>query len=449
MGPEFVIAILLCRGQDCDLVQVEPSVSYTSEQECNAAATANAATLSDMAERQGGGRTTQILCIRAMHTIAEVEEPHEVLDTAIAHAEPNATSSFVGIVERGAKVLVTGHVAGTQWDRVLLSDGKTGFVYSDRLRKLGSNKAAAAAPEPTPLKTTPASPPEAKIAAATPPPEQKVAAAREPSPPPPPPPKHEPQLAMLQEHPPVAASPPAPPPTRAGEFRDCEHCPVMLPVPAGAFAMGSNDDPTERPVHRVTVRAFALGKYELTAAEWDACASAGACSYHPPLPDRPSEQPASNLSWDDAAQYLQWLRKLTGKPYRFPSEAEWEYAARGGTVTRFAWGNQPGDGHANCTGCGGAQDPRHPAAVGAFPPNPWGFYAMEGGVAEWVEDCWRPHYQGAPNDGLPWHTTVCPQRVLRGGSWKNPVTDVTVSSRNFYDTDVRYPANGLRVALTP
>jgi formylglycine-generating enzyme required for sulfatase activity len=468
MGPEFVIAILLCHGQTCDLVQVEPEVSYATEQQCNAAATAKAATLSEMAERQATGRATQVLCVRAMHTIAEVEEPHEVLDTAIAHTEPNASSAFVGIVERGTRVLVTGHVAGTQWDRVLLADGQTGFVYADRLRKIGSNKTAAAQPAPStsaapappspppPATNAPAAPPTASAPPPVNPPLVKESAAapsvpktsQPPQTSPAPSPKHEPQLAMLQQHPPTAASPPSPTLTPAGEFHDCPNCPVMLPVPAGTFTMGSNDDPSERPVHRVTIHAFALGKYEVTAAEWDACASAGACAYHPPLTDHASEKPMTNLSWDDAAQYLQWLRKLTGKPYRFPTESEWEYAARAGSVSRFAWGAQPAEGHANCTGCGGVQDPHHPAPVGAFPPNPWGFYAMEGGVAEWVEDCWHPFYQGAPTDGSAWRATLCPQHVLRGGSWKNPPPDITVSSRNFYDADVRYPANGFRVALT-
>src|SRR5689334_3002322 len=161
MGLEFVIAILLCSGQDCDLLQVEPASSYANEQDCNAAATANAGALTDIAERQANGRTTQILCVRQLHTIAEVEEPHEVLDTAIVHADPNASSSFVGIVERGARVLVTGRVVGAQWNRVLLSDGKSGFVYMDRLRKIGGSKATAALP-PSPAPPPPAPPPVAQ-----------------------------------------------------------------------------------------------------------------------------------------------------------------------------------------------------------------------------------------------------------------------------------------------
>jgi formylglycine-generating enzyme required for sulfatase activity len=155
-----------------------------------------------------------------------------------------------------------------------------------------------------------------------------------------------------------------------------------------------------------------------------------------------------NASWNDAAQYIQWLRRVTGKPYRLPSEAEWEYAARAGTVTPYPWGREIGVAKANCNRCGGSYDPSLPAAVGSFPPNPWSLHDMLGGVAEWVGDCWHKNYDGAPVNGSAWQAPRCSQRVLRGGSWKNPPKDLTVSSRNFYDASVRYIANGLRVALS-
>jgi formylglycine-generating enzyme required for sulfatase activity len=154
-----------------------------------------------------------------------------------------------------------------------------------------------------------------------------------------------------------------------------------------------------------------------------------------------------NLSWDDAAQYTQWLRRQTGRPYRLPTEAEWEYAARSGTTSAYSWGEQVGVAKANCSGCGGSYDPQLPAPVGSFPANPWGLFDMEGGIAEWVEDCWHRNYDGAPANGTAWQAPHCASHVLRGGSWKNPPKDITVSTRNYYDTSVRYLANGARVAM--
>ena len=127
---------------------------------------------------------------------------------------------------------------------------------------------------------------------------------------------------------------------------------------------------------------FALGKYELTQREWKACVAAGACSDKPRVAAGDDRFPMMDLSWDDAALYVQWLRGVTGKPYRLPSEAEWEYAARAGATTPYPWGKEIGVARANCRGCGGNYDPKLPAAVGSFPPNPWGLHDMLGGVAQ-------------------------------------------------------------------
>jgi formylglycine-generating enzyme required for sulfatase activity len=222
----------------------------------------------------------------------------------------------------------------------------------------------------------------------------------------------------------------------------------MVAIAGGTLTMGSNDDPTEKPIHKVAIPAFALSRYELTVADWAACASAGGCSYKPPISDLdPARTPMTNLSFTDATEYVAWLRKQTGKPYRLPSEAEWEYAARAGSNTRYSWGDQVGSGRADCEGCGGAHDARQPQPVDTFVANPLGLFGMAGGVAEWVEDCRHVTYQGAPEDGSPWLMPNCMQHVLRGGSWKSGPRDVTVSSRNFYDASVRYLANGMRVAL--
>ena len=172
--------------------------------------------------------------------------------------------------------------------------------------------------------------------------------------------------------------------------------------------MGSGDDPTERPVHKVAIAVFRLATHELTLAEWTACAAAGGCSYKPPPVDTdPARTPMTNLSFTDATEYVAWLRKETGKVYRLPSEAEWEYAARAGMATRYPWGDQVGTGQADCDGCGGAHDRRRPEPVDDFPPNRFGLSGMAGGVAEWVEDCWHASYQGAPREGSPWRTPNC------------------------------------------
>ena len=163
----------------------------------------------------------------------------------------------------------------------------------------------------------------------------------------------------------------------------------------------------------------------------------------------PSDRtPVHNLSWEDANQYVAWLGRKTGRHYRLPSEAEWEYAARGGTQTTYWWGNETGVAHANCSDCGGTQDHLTPAPVDTFKPNPFGIYDINGGVAEWVADCWYPNYQGAPPDGGARERKNCQSRVLRGGSFRSDHTSITATSRNFYDASVRYLDHGFRIALS-
>ena len=113
-------------------------------------------------------------------------------------------------------------------------------------------------------------------------------------------------------------------------------------------------------------------------------------------------QPVINVTWDDAQRYVAWLSKMTGKPYRLLSEAEWEYAARAGTQTAYSWGDEIGKGNANCNGCGSQWDNKQTAPVGSFAPNAFGLYDMHGNVWEWVEDCFHDNYNGAPEDGSAW-----------------------------------------------
>jgi formylglycine-generating enzyme required for sulfatase activity len=154
----------------------------------------------------------------------------------------------------------------------------------------------------------------------------------------------------------------------------------------------------------------------------------------------------SNLSWTDARRYTEWLSASTGKEYRLPTEAEWEYAARAGAETPYWWGSRMVANMADCKGCGGPYNPQRPLDVGSLKANPFGLYDMAGGVAQWIEDCWHKDYHGAPQDGSAWRTQDCRENVLRGGSWRNDLTDVRASAREFYDTTVRYPGHGMRIA---
>ncbi|HXI99766.1 MAG TPA: formylglycine-generating enzyme family protein [Micropepsaceae bacterium] len=235
------------------------------------------------------------------------------------------------------------------------------------------------------------------------------------------------------------------------EFKECAECPVMVGIPAGEFLMGSPDNEagrfdTEGPLHRVSIKAFALGKYPVTSEEflrflkdtgyqplpcnriqnltWR---SPGRGLAYPPYSVEPPHWPAVCLDWNDAKAYVAWLNSkakaarpnLANASYRLPSEAEWEYAARAGTVTARWWGEAIGSGHANCNGCGSKFDYHVLADVDNFAPNPFGLYAMLGNAWQWTEDCWHESYAGAPTDGSAWRGQGCAKHVIRGGSWDN------------------------------
>jgi formylglycine-generating enzyme required for sulfatase activity/class 3 adenylate cyclase len=242
----------------------------------------------------------------------------------------------------------------------------------------------------------------------------------------------------------VASAPVSPgtPGAQASAVRE----PEMLPLRGGTFAMGSNDEASEKPVHQVTIKPFAISKYPITVREWNECAAAKACTFTATGKD---DAPITNVSWSDARQFVAWLAGATQKRYRLPSEAEWEYAARGGTQSKYWWGDQLQPGLANCKNCADAPGAEQPLKVGSFKPNPFGLYDMGGGVDQWVEDCWHKTYQGAPSDGSPWSAGDCSSHVIRSGSWKNDATYVRPANRDSYDTNVRYPTHGFRVALTP
>jgi formylglycine-generating enzyme required for sulfatase activity/class 3 adenylate cyclase len=221
--------------------------------------------------------------------------------------------------------------------------------------------------------------------------------------------------------------------------------PEMNALRGGSFIMGSNDEITEKPTRQVTVKPFSMSKYPITVREWNQCSDAKACALPAAGKD---DAPATNVSWSDAKQFVAWLAATTGKPYRLPSEAEWEYAARGGTQTNYWWGDQMQTGMANCNKCSEVAAAEQPVKVGSFKPNPFGLYDMGGEVDQWVEDCWHKNYQGARSDGSPWVEADCVAHVIRSGSWRNDARYVRPANRDSYDTNVRYPTHGLRVVLS-
>jgi len=204
------------------------------------------------------------------------------------------------------------------------------------------------------------------------------------------------------------------------EFKDCEACPRMKVVGPGSFVMGDdNGYKYEKPAHKVSIDyPFALGVYEITFDEWEACVQELACGK---VPDDhgwgKGRYPIINVTYKEIGDYLQWLSAKTGKIYRLPSESEWEYVARAGTTTGYWWGNKVGKNNANCRKCGSKWSGYGSAPVGSFDPNPWGFFDMHGNAWEWVADCWNPNHQGAPADGSARDDGNCKEPVTRSGSW--------------------------------
>jgi formylglycine-generating enzyme required for sulfatase activity len=238
-------------------------------------------------------------------------------------------------------------------------------------------------------------------------------------------------------------------------FSDCPRdCPEMVVIPSGQFIMGS--PPTERdryaqegPQHLVALsKPFAVSKFELTFAQWDACVAVGGCPAASDSGFGRGTQPVINVSWDDAKLYVAWLSRMTGKTYRMLSEAEWEYAARAGTRTAYPWGDEPGHGNANCYLCGGRWDNKQPAPVGSFFSNAFGLYDMHGNVWEWCEDSWHMDYQGAPQDGSAWQGGDTLLKVLRSGSWEYIPRNIRSASRKGVAPVNRSDNFGIRVART-
>jgi formylglycine-generating enzyme required for sulfatase activity len=286
-------------------------------------------------------------------------------------------------------------------------------------------------------------------------------------------------------------------PETGSVFRDCPNCPEMVVIPAGKFMMGSSPEEaardvaaapnsdkstaknfvlSEQPQHEVTIDApFVMAKYLITKGEFAAFVQetgytpAPGCvlyslQYHvSPQADwklpafvQTERDPVVCVSWQDAKAYIGWLNKKVANsadftiegPYRLPSEAEWEYAARAGSRTARWWGDSIGHNNAVCARCGSKWDQAQTAPVGSFHPNPFGLYDLPGNVWQWTEDCWDKSYIDAPANGLPRLTASCDYRVWRGGSWASFPWLVRSATRTSNRSDQRANDTGFRIAKT-
>ena len=230
--------------------------------------------------------------------------------------------------------------------------------------------------------------------------------------------------------------------------------PEMVVVQAGTFRMGclavSGCSSDELPDHEVVIAyRFALSKYEITFADWDACVDGGGCDGY--LPDDEgwgrARRPVINVSWHDAQAYVAWLSESTDETYRLPSEAEWEYTARAGSSSRYTWGDRLLDDYANCLNDRCKDEHPNTAPAGSFPANAWGFHDMHGNVFEWVQDCWNgTTYEGAPTDGSAWLDGHCDSRMIRGGSWAGNPASMRSANRVQNPIEDRRSSLGFRVA---
>ena len=285
--------------------------------------------------------------------------------------------------------------------------------------------------------------------------------------------------------------------TGLGTISDCDTCPDVVVIEPGRFVMGLRREdferenvptmhaPTELPLHGVTIaNPFGLGRTEVTRAQFaafvdDTGYNPSGCTVQDQETGQWREDPARNwrnpgfqqtdndpvvcVSWDDANQYVQWLSTITDNNYRLPTETEWEYAARAGTNESRYWGTDRDRSceYANVAGAelkeaqswrnalalfGCADNHVHTAPAGSFNPNSFALYDMLGNVREWVEDCWNTNYRGAPINGSAWSNGDCSRRVLRGGSWDDPATNIRAARRFHQNLQTRRADQGFRVA---
>ena len=346
--------------------------------------------------------------------ITPADEEMVAARTANVRAGPTTGAEKVGRLTAGTKVDVTGRttVAGAVWYRVALAGKRTGYVFGTLLRE------AAAVPPPQPA---------------------------------PVPPRVQPAVGVF--------------PGRPGKtFRDCPDCPEMVVVPSGSFMMGSPSSESQReddegPRHRVTIpKPFAVGKHEVTFAQWGACVADSGCGGYRPK-DRGwgrGDRPVIYVNWNDAVSYTKWLSRKTGKDYRLLTEAEWEYVARAGTTTPFHFGRRITndqanfDGNKTYNGSSKGVYRKETVSVGSFPENTFGLHDMHGNVWEWVADCYKKDaYSSHRNYPLmlgTWHDSC--DRAVRGGSWDSDPWNLRSAGRGRFRPDGPDSDLGFRVSRT-
>ena len=231
--------------------------------------------------------------------------------------------------------------------------------------------------------------------------------------------------------------------------------PELAIIPAGDFNMGDiqgGGQKDEQPIHRVSLKSFAMCRYEVTFEDYDRFAEA---TYRYKADDEDwgrGRHPVINVSWHDAMAYMKWLSEQTEQTYGLPSEAQWEYSARAGTKTKYWWGNTASHEYANygtdncCDGLKKGKDNwKYTSPVASFAPNPFGLYDSVGNVWEWVADPDHDDYNGAPEDGSVWEEgEVGDSRVIRGGSWYNLPLYCRVANRHKIDSDEERNRVGFR-----
>jgi formylglycine-generating enzyme required for sulfatase activity len=354
-----------------------------------------------------------------------VEVPYDLIETSNIRDRPSAGAAIIRVLNLGEDIDVTDRVTDRNWYRIVFDDGSEGYIYGELIQPTASRKYNATPYQPEPAapskyQATPYLGPEPADSTLT-----------------------DPQSAVPEPAQPVARVAIA-----AEPYADCLGCPEMVNIESGSYSMGSDSGlSSERPTKTVMItRPFGIGKFEVSVAEWRECYEAGGCSYEMPDDYATSpDAPARHLNWYDAQEYVSWLTQKTGKHYRLATEAEWEYAARGGAMTAFWWGRSMSVGRADCRGCGGTSDADQPAAVDAYAANSYGLYGVSGGVWEWTEDCWTSDHAASPTDGTADSGDNCTSRVLRSGSWRNVASYATVTSRLSFSAYVRYKDNGMRV----
>jgi formylglycine-generating enzyme required for sulfatase activity len=205
----------------------------------------------------------------------------------------------------------------------------------------------------------------------------------------------------------------------------------MVDIPVGRFWMGTDGESGFQngyPRHEVTIGAFRMGKYEVTFDQYDAFARATGRALPADEGWGRGDRPVIHVNWNDIHAFIDWLNQ-GGRRFRLPSEAEWEYAARGGTTTLYWWGDEPDASHANASANTGADQWEFTAPVGRFPVNPFGLHDVLGNVWEIVADCRHPTYDGAPTDGRAWIDSDCDSRVVRGGYYGSIQRGMQVAAR--------------------